>query len=952
MDFLYSMAMQRRILIADPRADRLRASCSLLESSGFQVIGVQDVTADATSHAHWPPDAVVVAPGLKQTTGFLKKLVDHTPFVTQPDALQSLPALVSQHIVEPSRALTFGRATADLERLAVFAPAGEVKLTAIEADLLAYLSMHPARAIHRSQLLQRVWGYNSNVASRAVDSTVKRLRKKIEEDPSKPSHIITVFGVGYRLVEYTGERSAAAPAPVALPSSTSTFLVGREEEFAGITQAFARGKKVVTIRGFGGVGKTALARHWVEQNATGGVWFVDLNHARSSGDILHALAHALKLSGSLSEEDAPEAIQAALRALNGGVIVLDNCEQVRGETCEVLRVLQQSDGFTWLVTSREALGLSTEHVLSLGSLAPEMAVQLFHDRVEALGFLPIPESDHVHVGEIAAALDHLPLAIERAAAQMSVLSVPELLLRLQRNQPEWVDPERPERQQTLRATLQWSWDLLAEDEQQALAQCGVFEGGFNLSMAEDVLRVPGARPVSQVLASLMKRSLLYSPSSGRLAMLNLTTDFARWKLNQLGFTAATQQRHAEAMIRYGTALRSAHLFATWQPCTSLVKEHQNFLAAFHCVEDCAQRFELYRLLDWIYFRIGPKSQRRPLLDSLGPFSQFEPEHRAHLWIRKAAFSRETSQGAYDECLELAYGEALQTGSPATIRAVLLECLESNRSFRRDPTHWLRRFQELSEDTVEDRGVCFFYEGVAAHDSGEREEAIRLYHLAATTIHGETNPHYAAMSAYRHGFLLFESGQIESAERAFFRCLSIIEARDADTANGLQALLALTSLARGEHALALQTLEHSLQWGKQYGNLRHMYEDLFLKGICLQLQGSCEAARTAYQASLQGRQHLSQGFDVQVTMAFLATAESALGATLDARRWIARATEREGCPAEESQIIACCAQMIRYLGSSAPTAKAEAESWLAGQVDVLPYTRLGWAVQLFRGVIAK
>src|SRR6185369_6522780 len=244
----------------------------------------------------------------------------------------------------------------------------------------------------------------------------------------------------------------------------------------------------------------------------GGVWFCDLSQARSLDGLAHAVAHGLGIS--LGKADPLVQIGEALSAHGACLLIVDNVEQVTAHAEETIgRWLDRARQARILVTSRQVLGVPGEEVLTLDPLDVEDAAELFCRRAQAAG--GDVESDPAGRASITALvklLDGLPLAIELAAARVRVMSPQTLLRRMTARFELLVSRSgRTDRQATLRAAFDWSWDLLTLPEKVALAQLSVFEGSFTLSAAEAVIELPAdclACPTLDLVQSLVEKSLV------------------------------------------------------------------------------------------------------------------------------------------------------------------------------------------------------------------------------------------------------------------------------------------------------------------------------------------------------------------------------------------------------------------------------------------------------------
>lgn len=304
--------------------------------------------------------------------------------------------------------------------------------------------------------------------------------------------------------------------PSNLPRRSSTF-VGRDYGLSAVAAALAGRSNLVTIRGPGGVGKTRLAQEFAarnQQDFPGGVWFCELEGTRSREDLLREVAITLTVP-LFDEGDAGAQLGRALDSRGPVLVILDNLEQVLEDAHAVVsQWLQAAPEARFLATSREALRIEGETVVTLDSLDLAHAVQLFEDRAGAVfkGFTISPANRDT-VEAIVERLDCLCLAIELAAARCSVLS-PESLLEQLGQRFRVLKSNRRDlssRQATIWGAIEWSWNLLEAWEAAALAQCSVFRGGFTLEAAEAVLDLSpwsDAPWILDVLQQLVEKSLI------------------------------------------------------------------------------------------------------------------------------------------------------------------------------------------------------------------------------------------------------------------------------------------------------------------------------------------------------------------------------------------------------------------------------------------------------------
>ncbi|RKH15792.1 cyclase [Corallococcus sp. CA047B] len=407
-----------------------------------------------------------------------------------------------------------------------------------------------------------------------------------------------------------GALRAPRDRPGNVPASRQD-LVGRGEELDTLRQWVREGARLISILGPGGMGKTRLATHFggLESDAggwEGGVWRCDLEEALTAGDLCHAVGRALGVPLA-ADGDGSAPAERLGRALDGCgevLVILDNVEQVVRHVPETIgrwRVLAPRARF--LVTTREALRLPGERVLDLAPLGlpdPDEtrrdvilrsdAVRLFVQRAhEARGDFALTDAEAPRVADIVRQLDGIALAIELAAARVSVLGVEQLRERLSKRFELLRVGRRdaPARQATLRGAIDWSWNLLEPAECAALAQCSVFRGGFTLEAAEAVLVLPDGSPdVLEVLHSLRARSLLCAREVGapggflRLGLYESIREYAALRLRERGEEAACEARHADTYLQLAGRLRErVQRTGGATALRRLALERENLLAA-------------------------------------------------------------------------------------------------------------------------------------------------------------------------------------------------------------------------------------------------------------------------------------------------------------------------------------------------------------------------------------
>ena len=501
----------------------------------------------------------------------------------------------------------------------------------------------------------------------------------------------------------------AVPAPVAtgnLRERLSSF-VGRTAELQELSEA-VRSSRLVTLIGPGGVGKTRLAVEAaaaLREEHRDGAWLVEFAGVTEPEGVAPAVAGALGAAvvGLVGPPSPDSTVELIVRFLAGRslVVVFDNCEHVIDQAAALAETLAGTvPGLRLIATSREPLGVPGEVLVSVGPLGLPAAVELFVDRARAVrpGFTADGHTRPV-IDDICRRLDGLPLAVELAAARLRSLTLATLAERLDDRFRLLTVGARTAlpRQQTLRAVVDWSYDLLFEDERRLFARLSVFVGGCGLDAAEAVCaddQVP-AGEVLDVLSRLVDKSLVAAPDAGRDArfiQLQTLWQYGRDRLDESGEADAMCARHGAYYRQMAEEAHEGLRGATgpmWRE--RLTSELGNLRAAldwFIARGDADAALSLASGMAWLWFINSDFVEgARWLGDALGATGPRRPElaATAQVWHGYCVCMAFSPAAAVPEC-DAALA-ALRTSGDRARRAeallfcatVLMRALESERS---------------------------------------------------------------------------------------------------------------------------------------------------------------------------------------------------------------------------------------------------------------------------------
>ncbi len=469
----------------------------------------------------------------------------------------------------------FGEFTLDVARGCVFKAEEEIKLRPKVYETLKYLVEHPGRLIGKQELMQAVWPDAFVTEDSLVQCTLE-LRRALDDRSQRL--LKTVPRRGYL---FTAAVIQLVTTPNVVPVSNSfdlannrelssakiarrhhdlpiprTSLIGREQQVAEATDLLLRGNvRLLSITGPGGAGKTRLAvalAAAVAERFTGGVQFVSLASIANPDLVVTALAGALDIQ-QVASRTIPQLIGDQLQHAGPFLLLLDNFEQVLPAATVVAETLEACPSLKVVVTSRSRLRIYGEQEFPVTPLAQNSAIELFVQRAAAVWpDFAITSENAIAVREICSRLDGLPLAIELAAARTRLLPPGAILDRLQSRLQLLTGGalDLPERQQTLRKTIDWSHDLLNEAERKLFRRLSVFVGGCTLEAAEAVCNTSRDLGIDLVegLSSLVDKNLVQrvdrAEAQPRFAMLETIREYALERLIDGGEESAARRAHA------------------------------------------------------------------------------------------------------------------------------------------------------------------------------------------------------------------------------------------------------------------------------------------------------------------------------------------------------------------------------------------------------------------------
>jgi predicted ATPase/DNA-binding CsgD family transcriptional regulator len=594
-------------------------------------------------------------------------------------------------------------------------------------------------------------------------------------------------------------RRARQPAGATIPNNVPRYLtsfIARAGELAALKTLLGR-SRLLTLTGPGGAGKSRLASEMVGASLDlwpDGVWWVELAPLNDPGQVAGAVVAALALPGRGSGHDVVAAFLADKRAL----VVIDNCEHLAAACAEFCqRALERCPKLTIAATSREALGVSGEAQWPVASLRATDALRLFEARAALVRpDFGVATHNREAVTEICERVDRLPLAIELAAARVGMMTEQEILIQLTDRFRLLTGGDRtvPERHQTMSATIDWSYQLLTDDEARLFRRLSVFRGGFTLESAQAICTDAGESFLDLLSGLVQKSMVVAEPAPGpgtRYRLLESQLAYAEDRMREAGDLELLRRRHYE-YFRDKVDSRAIGA-AAWSIAKAewKTRESANLWAAIGWARNHVEDLGLSLVLD---MDRGDFNQKRAVVEDI----------LAHSSARGPILARAFETAAFLAWAQGDYQAALERAS---------SCIALSRA----------------TGDVEQVALGLNELGMALQGSGELAAAASAYHEAMALLTDSRNRAVVAMIKNSVGMLAVHTGDYANAADLL---ADVIASSRAERQPWLTAAyldsLACAQLGLGDFAAAATSWKESLSIAGRLGE--HFESHSCLQGL--------------------------------------------------------------------------------------------------------------------------
>jgi non-specific serine/threonine protein kinase len=741
-------------------------------------------------------------------------------------------------------------------------------------DLLIVLVEQAGRLVRKDELLERVWP-RVVVEENTLQAHISALRKILG-----PDSIATISGRGYRFtpeVNKVAQQAPASPPKHNLPHLLTSFI-GRETEVADLIRLLGR-TRLLTLTGAGGCGKTRLATKVASEMwhlHSDGVWFVELAALTDPSLIPQTVANVLAIKEQPGKGLAETlADQLASRHM---LLVLDNAEHLLEGCAQLVEtLLRHCATLAILVTSRERLGILGELTYRVPSLSvPDErdatleqisryeSVRLFLDRARLQHpHFAITTTDAAALVSICRRLDGVALAIELAAPRVRSMSIEELSRHLDQHFGLLTDGSRTAlpRQRTLRALIDWSYDLLSDAEKAVLRRLSVFSGGWTLEAAAQVCSgddLQGAHMLDH-LTSLADKSLALAEVSGkatRYGFLESVRHYAREQLRDSGEEAQLQRRHLHFFLALSEDAEPQLKGAEQQVWLDRLEiEHGNLRSALawssSSGEDAADGLRLAGAVSWFWFVRGHLAEGYGWLSGLLTTEASElalsARAKALSGAGVLAYVRgdyPAAQALHEECLEIHRQHLDRQGIVQSLNNLgIVAYVQGDYSATRALSEQALAIQRELGD--EGRiAILLTNLGMVAFEQGDHPAARTLLEEALAIHRRLGGQGGIAVLLGNLGYLAWARGDYRSA-RALLEEGVVIGRQLGEATNlaGTLANLAVVAHDQCDYSNAQALLKESLAIHRQAGNQRGIAGSLeLLAAVAFALAGADPAAR--------------------------------------------------------------------------------------------------------------